>query len=361
VWPTLKRLSLGISLIVITSTVLLLSDVNRLHSGARKITRIAILQHASSPVLDDGVAGMIEALETAGFRNGGTASIDRYNAEGDMAVGNAIATQITNGQYDLVLTSSTPSMQAVARANRDGRTIHVFGVTADPFSAGIGLDRNNPQSHPRHIVGQGVLLPVIDSFRMAKRMFPALERVGVAWNPAESNSVVFTTMARAASRELGITLLEANVDTTSGVLDAVNSLAARGAQALWVGGDNVMMAAMGTALTATRRARIPAFSITPGRPDRGTALDVGLDFRQVGRLAGALAAEILKGTDPATIPIRNVVDIVPRRVIVNTAALNGLRDPWRAPDDVLRMATIIVDERGVHARDGAAKAVPGKN
>ena len=359
-WSTLKRLSLGLSLIVIASTVLLLSDVGQRQSGARKIARIAILQHASSPVLDDGVAGMIKALEEAGFRNGATASIDRYNAEGDMAVGNAIATQITNGQYDLVLTSSTPSMQAVAQANRNGRTMHVFGVTADPFSAGIGLDRNNPLTHPRHMVGQGVLLPVIDSFRIAKQMFPALERVGVAWNPAESNSVVFTTMARAASRELGITLLEANVDSTSGVLDAVNSLAARGAQALWVGGDNVMMAAMDTALLAARRARIPAFSITPGKPDRGTALDVGLNFYEVGRLCGALAAEILHGKDPATIPVRDVVDIVPRRVIVNTAALQGLRDPWRAPDDVLRMATIIADERGVHAREGSAPAA-GKN
>jgi putative ABC transport system substrate-binding protein len=355
----LKRLSLGISLIVITSAVLLLSDVNRRESGPRKITRIAILQHASSPVLDDGVAGMIEALEQAGFRNDSTAEIDRYNAEGDIAVGNAIATQIINGAYDLVLTSSTPSMQAVAQANRAGRTIHVFGVTADPFSAGIGLDRNNPGRHPRHLVGQGVLLPVIDSFTLAKRMFPALKRVGVAWNPAESNSAVFTAMAREVSHQLGLTLLEANVDSTSGVLDAVNSLVARDAQALWVGGDNLMMSAMDTALIATRRGRIPAFSITPGRPDRGTILDVGLDFREVGRLVGALAGEILNGADPATIPIRNVVDLVPRRVIVNTAALKDLRDDWRAPADVLKMATIIVDERGVHTRDGSA--APGKD
>ena len=355
-WAPLKRLSLGISLIALTSTVLVLSDVHRRNPEARKIARIAILQHANSPVLDDGVAGMIQALEQAGFRNGSTAVIDKYNATGDMAIGNAIATQITTGEYDLVLTSSTPSMQAVARANREGRTIHVFGVTADPFSAGIGLDRSDPLRHPRHIVGQGILLPVIDSFRIAKRMFPGLQTVGVAWNPAESNSVVFTEMARAACRELGITLLETNVDSTSGVLDAVNSLAARGVQALWIGGDNVMMSATDTALLATRRARIPAFTITPGRPDRGTALDVGLDFVEVGRLAGALAADVLKGADPATIPIRNVVDIVPRRVIVNTMALRGLRDPWRVPDDVLRTATIVVDDGGVHTRGGSSSA-----
>lgn len=358
-WATVKRLSLGLSLIVLASTALLLSDMSRRESGAARMPRIAILQHASSPVLDDGVAGMIAALDEAGFRHGETAAIDRYNAEGDMAVGNAIATQITNNDYDLVLTSSTPSMQAVARANRDGRTIHVFGVTADPFSAGIGLDRDNPLSHPRHMVGQGVLLPVIDAFRIAKRMLPSLERVGIAWNPAESNSVVFTGMAREAAREVGVTLLEANVDSTSGVLDAVNSLASRGAQALFVGGDNVMMAAMDTALIATRRARIPAFSITPGPPERGTIFDVGLDFREVGRLAGALAGDILRGADPAAVPITNVVDLVPRRVIVNTVALQDLQDPWRAPDDVLQMATVVVDARGVHAREGSA-AAPGK-
>ena len=245
-------------------------------------------------------------------------------------------------------------MQAVARANRDGRTIHVFGVTADPFSAGIGLDRSNPLHHPPHIVGQGVLLPVIDSFKIAKRMFPDLQTVGVAWNPAESNSVVFTEMARAACRQLGISLLETNVDSTSGVLDAVNSLAARGVQALWIGGDNTMMAATDTALIATRRARIPAFTITPGRPERGTALDVGLDFVEVGRLAGTLAADILKGTDPATIPVRNVVDLVPRRVILNTVALRGLRDPWQVPDDLLSAATIVVDDSGVHTRSGSS-------
>src|SRR5262245_52582623 len=117
-WAALKRLSLGISLIALTSTILILSDVQWRNPEARKMARIAILQHANSPVLDDGVAGMIEALERAGFRSGTTAVIDRYNATGDIAIGNAIATQITNGEYDLVLTSSTPSMQAVARANR---------------------------------------------------------------------------------------------------------------------------------------------------------------------------------------------------------------------------------------------------
>ena len=42
--------------------------------------------------------------------------------------------------------------------------------------------------------------------------------------------------------------------------------------------------------------------LTPGAADRGTLFDVGLDFQQLGRMAGALAARVLGGTDPGTLP-----------------------------------------------------------
>src|SRR5687768_8122577 len=221
-WPAFKRLALGVSLIVLTSAVLLISDLGRRNPGERTIVKIAILQHASSPVLDDGITGMIQGLAEHGFTNGSTAVIERFNAEADMAVGNAIAKQIVSGEYDLVLTSSTPSMQAVANANREGRVPHVFGIVADPFTAGIGLDRADPMKHPKHMVGQSTFLPVNDVFQLVKESLPGLKTVGTAWNPAETNSRAFVMSAREVCRRLGLTLLEANVESTSGVVEAVN-------------------------------------------------------------------------------------------------------------------------------------------
>src|SRR5262249_17842249 len=161
------------------------------------------------------------------------ADITLYNAHGDMATANAIAREITDGRFDLVMTSSTPSMQAVANANRAGRTMHVFGLVADPFGSGVGLDRDNPLAHPRHMVGYGVLLPVDKAFRLARRMLPSLQKVGVAWNPAEANSRIFVGKAREACQELGLTLLEAQVDSSAGVREATQSLISQGAQAIW--------------------------------------------------------------------------------------------------------------------------------
>ncbi len=189
---------------------------------------------------------------------------------------------------------------------------------------------------------------------MAKRALPSLARVGVAWNPAESNSEAFTLKAREACRELGLTLLEANVDSSAAVTEAVQSLVARGAQALWVGGDNTMMSTLGSAIATARTARIPVFTIMPGAPDRGTLFDIGLDFHELGRISGLLAGRVLQGLDPATVPIRDVQDEVPRRLVVNTLALAGLRDPWQLPDAVRADATIVVDADG-HARARRAR------
>jgi ABC-type uncharacterized transport system substrate-binding protein len=353
IWSAARRLALGLALIVVASAVLLLSDRSQratTSAAAPHTPRIAIVQHASTPVLDDGIRGMIDALAERGFRNGSTIQISAYNAQGDLATGNAIARQVTTGEFDLILTSSTPSMQAVANANRDGKTKHVFGLVADPFSAGVGLDRNNPMKHPPYMVGQGTFLPVAEGFELARRAFPRLQQVGVAWNPAESNSAAFTAKAREACARLGLTLLEANVDNSSAVVEAIHSLAARGAQAIWVGGDNTMMSALGTVIAAARAERIPAFTITPGVPDRGTIFDVGLDFHALGLIHGRLAADVLSGTDPATIPIRDVQDEVPRRLVVNTRILRDLRDPWRIPDDVLSAANVVVDDTGVHEK-----------
>lgn len=353
VWSATQRLAPGVLLIVLASAVLLWSDAGRHGSHSGRLLRVAIVQHVSSSAMDDGVAGMIDGLAAEGYRDGQTVSIVRYNANGDMATGNAIAREVTTGEFDLVLTSSTPSMQAVANANRDGRTRHVFGLVADPFSAGVGLDRAHPLRHPPYMVGQGTFLPVSEGFELAREAFPGLERIGVAWNPAESNSRAFTEEARAACSTLGLTLLEANVDGTSGVVDALHSLTARGADAIWVGGDNTMMSAMDTVIATARAARVPVFTITPGVADRGTLFDLGIDFRTLGEMHGRLAADVLRGADMTAIPILDIQDRVPRRLVVNLRALAGLRDPWRFSDRVLGAATTIVDQSGVHERTPA--------
>ncbi len=352
-WFALKRLALGFTFIALAAGVLLLSDLNQRKTGAARMPHVAVLQHASTALLDEAVQGMLDALADAGYRNGQNIVISRFNAENDLPTDNAIAKEVTDGKFDLVLTSSTLSMQAVANANKAGKAIHVFGAVADPFSAGIGLNRDNPMEHPRHLTGIGTFMPVAANFQLARRMFPGLRTVGVAWNPAESNSRAFTEKAREACQSLGIELLEATVENSSSVGEAANSLVSRGAQALWIGGDVTVMVAADSVIGAAKKGRIPVFTLTPPTAQRGALFDLGANFITIGRQTGDLAVRILRGANPADFPIE---DRVPERLIVNKLALSGLKDFWQIPDDVLARADTLIDESGIHEKAAAKPA-----
>ena len=344
---TIKSLSLGFLLIFLAALSLLVSDWSRRTGDRQHIPRVAILQHASTPVLDDAVHGMIDGLAKEGFIEGKTITYQRYNSEGDISVSNSIAKEIVAGNFDMALTSSTISMQTLANANRGQKMVQFFGAVADPAAAGIGIDMSKPLDHPANLVGIGSFIPVDWAFQTAREMFPALKTVGVPWNPSEPNSRAFVVKAREVCKKLGITLVEAQVDNSSGVGEAASSLASRGAQAIWVGGDVTVVVAMDAVIAAGRRAHIPVFSLIPGKPDRGTLFDAGADFYRVGLQVGELAAKFLHGADPRQMPIEN---IVPQYMVVNELALKGLKDSWHVPDELRAKAAILVDKAGIHNR-----------
>ena len=117
----IRRLSLGIGLIILVSGILLVSDWNRRNTAKHKIPRVAVFQFSSRPLLDEGVAGVIEGLKARGFIQGQTIRIEEFNSQNDLPTANSIARAIEDGGYDLAITVSTPCLQAMASANRAGK------------------------------------------------------------------------------------------------------------------------------------------------------------------------------------------------------------------------------------------------
>ena len=355
-WDTLKRLSLGISLIALASAVLLLSDAPRRAKLARepgrdsspatpaKLMKVALMQMASQPIIDEGAEGVLAGLKEAGFVEGDSLKLSRFNAEGDLATANAMAQELTGGGYDLVITLTTSALQAVANANQQRRVPHVFGLVTDPTKAGVGVGPE-PLDHPSHMVGIGTLQPVADSLRMAKQLNPKLARVGIAWNPAEINSEICTKLAREACGELKLELLEATVENTAAVSEAIASLIVRDVDVLWIGGDVSVLAAFEVVVKAATNARIPVCTCMPGNAAKGSLFDVGANYYEVGRGIGRLAGRVLSGDEIAKLPVEKST---PPKLMANTLALKGLREAWSFPPEVLAKADSVIDETGRH-------------
>jgi putative tryptophan/tyrosine transport system substrate-binding protein len=354
-WIVIRKLALGFSLITVALAILLISDWHQRRTVGGKLPRLAIVQHSAAAALDEGVRGVLDSLKANGLIDGKNISIERFNADNDFAVANAIAEQVVAARFDMIVTISTLSLQTVAKANSSARVIHVFGIVADPFRVGVGIGRKSPLDHPKRLVGVPTPLPVAESFRLARKLFPGLQSVGVVWNPSEANSEITTMQAREICRELRIDLREAHVDSSAAVAEAAAALTAQGVQAIWVGGDNTVTLALDSVVSAARKARIPVFSAVPTQPNRGTLLDIGTNFYDAGRMTGNLASEILGGVDAATIPIP---DKIPQKLVVNKQALKGLKDPWVFPEEVLAKADVLIDENGVHGTSQGAIRKP---
>ncbi len=90
---TIKRLGLGLILIALAAGVLLYTDrgarnrakrVPGEHTSPGQVFRVALVQHASLPVFEQGSHGLLEALQARGYAEGGRLQLRRFNAEADM-------------------------------------------------------------------------------------------------------------------------------------------------------------------------------------------------------------------------------------------------------------------------------------
>ena len=100
-------------------------------------------------------------------------------------------------------------------------------------------------------------------------------------------------------------------------------------------GDNTVNIAADTVLAAARTARIPAMATGPSAVAHGALFSIGADYYQVGRQVGDMAARVLAGEDPATMPI---LYRIPKIFLINRSVPARLKDAWVFPSDVLAQA-----------------------
>ncbi len=347
-----KRVVFSLLLVLFAAALQLWSDRHNRHDqqqlaqATAKIIPIAILQHSSNPMMDEIRSGVIDALHHQGFNDGQNIALTLYNAEGDLPTGNLMAQKISSGDYRLAMSISTVMLQALANANRSGRVVHVFGAVTSPVVAGVGIKAIDSLDKPPYLTGIGTPQPVKEIFRLAKQLNPALKTVGVVWNPAEVNSEFCTKMAREVSEELGLTLIEAPIEQAKDVREAAESLVARGAQALWTGGDASVNGVIDSIIEVAHHAHIPVFSNVAGHTKHGALFDLGADYHEVGEQIGRIAADVLSGTNPASLPVK---DYVPKRIMLNDRVRNTLRDSWAFTPELYAQADTLIDQNGVES------------
>jgi putative ABC transport system substrate-binding protein len=294
--------------------------------------KVGITQIVEHPALDAARQGFIDRLAELGYKSGQNIIYDIQNAQGDMATAQTIAQKFVADRVDLILAIATPTAQAAANVTK---TIPIL-ITAvtDPVAAGLAKTYDAPGGN---VTGTSDMNPVAAQLALVKQIKPNARRIGIVYNAGETNSVVQVEMARAAAKDLGFTIVEAVVANSSEVLQAAQSLQGR-VDAIYVPTDNTVVSALESVIAVAERAKIPLIAGEGDCVRRGALITLGIDYYQLGRQTGDMAARVFKGEKPAAMPIEYLKEL---QTIVNlqAAARMGVTIPSEliaAADEIIR-------------------------
>ena len=177
----------------------------------------------------------------------------------------------------------------------------VFTYVTDPIAAGVGTTFT---SHIPHLTGVGSFPPIADTLALIKELVPGVKTVGTVYNSSEANSRKVMSVARELFPKGGVKLEEATVTSTAEILQAVQGVATRNIQVLWISGDNTAMQGFDVIARTAHDLKLPLIVDDPEYVGRGALASVGVGWYEPGHEAGKLAARVLKGESPKDIPLR---------------------------------------------------------
>lgn len=300
-----------------------------------KVFRVGITQIVSHPVLDAQRTAFIDELKKEGFEEGKNVRYDVQVAQNDATLSKTIAEKFVADRVDLILTLSTPSMQAAVRATRDSGIPVVFAAVTDPVSASVLASVDRPSG--THVTGVYNFDPVEAQMELARELRPGLKTLGVIYNAGESNSVANVKLLKTVTQKFGWSLVEATVTSTAEVRTAAQSLVGR-TDAVYMPTDNTVMAGLEALLRVAQEAKLPLVTGDVSSVQRGALGAVGDDPEDKGRQAATLAVRVLRGTKPG--------DVKPEMVRKRLLYLN--RTTARAigitlPDGLVQRAAKVFD------------------
>jgi putative ABC transport system substrate-binding protein len=335
VWVAARRLALGVTLIALASAVLLYSDRSRRASEAAPAVRrwkIDFIQYSQTTDVEECEQGVRDGLRASGLVEGRDYDVGVRNAQGDMATVSALVDAAVVERADLIVTFSTPTLQAALGRAR-GVPV-VFTYVASPVAAGAG---SSDTDHPPTVTGvymEPAYEPMLDVIR---RVQPRVQSIGTLFVPSESNSVYMHERLREACRKAGLRLESMPANTSSDVGDASLALASRQPDVICQIPGNLTATAFPTILHAADAARVPIFAFQGSQGRAGAIVTLSRDYHEAGRMSGVLASKIVRGASPAALPYE---PLTANHVIVNLDAARRLGIV--IPPDVLAQAAEVV-------------------
>ena len=257
--------------------------------------KVGVIQIAAFDALDQSYEGFKEVLLAAGVLE---ENIEHHNAGGDTSNATTIAQKLINDQVDLIYTIATGTSQAAASLTSDIPI--VFCAVTDPKDAGLVEDYNLPGGN---ITGASDMNPIDQQLQLLKDLVPTASKIAILYNGSEDNSILQADLAETQAKELGLEVVRKTVSTSADIQSVVSSIVGT-VDALYIPTDNLLAENMPAVAQVANPGKLPVITGEDGMVKSGGLATYGLNYTNLGKLAGQQALAILKGENtPDKMPV----------------------------------------------------------
>jgi putative ABC transport system substrate-binding protein len=313
----------------------LLCGCERPGQRATEAPRIGFLAVGSREGRAFVIEGFLQGLREHGYVEGQNIVIEYRFSEGRNDRLPALAAELVDLKVKLILASGSPASFAAKEATR---TIPIVmgSLAANPVETGLIASLARPGGN---ITGMTEMASQLSGKRLEllKQTVPNLSRVAVFWNPPNPAYGPVLKELEAAGQTMGVQIQRLEVRVPEDFEGALVAATKQRAKALFVPGDPLVTNRPRMLADLALKYRLPTITDFRELPEAGGLLSFGPDLVDSYRRAANHVDKILKGANPADLPMEQPTkfDLL---VNLKTARTLGLT----IPQSVLVQATKVI-------------------
>lgn len=292
----MRKCSIILNVALVIGMIFALSTCSK--GGGKDECRIAVFQIVEYELIANMRKAFADEILNSDLAKKKKVKILPYkDAHNDVNLANQIADKLVADKPDLIYVLGTPAAQAIVQ--RTSTIPIVQGGVTDPVAAKMAASW---EGSGRNYAASTDFPPVEAQFEMLLKILPSAKRIGAVYSSGEDNSLALMNRVRPVCKKLGYGLIERPVTGTAEVQTAATALVGK-VDVIYVTTDNTVITALPTLLEVAKDNKLPVMTCTKEDVQKGALFAVGVSYEELARIAARIAIRILKGEDPAKIPI----------------------------------------------------------
>ncbi|MGN0371794.1 MAG: ABC transporter substrate-binding protein [Enterocloster sp.] len=257
---------------------------------------IGIGQFAEHGSLDNCREGFLAGLASEGIEEGKNLTVLYENAQADGGTASQIATNFAGKEVDLMCGIATPMAQAeYGVAMKSGIPV-IFTAVTDPIAAELANADGTPAGE---ITGTSDKLPVEAQLKMIRAILPDAKIIGIMYTTSEVNSESAIAEYKELAPNYGFEIAESGISSSADIALAADNLMTK-VDCITNLTDNTVVASLPVILDKAAAKNIPVFGSEIEQVKIGCLAAMGLDYIELGKQTGQMAAKVLKGEAKAS-------------------------------------------------------------